>query len=118
MVAKKANVVESLDYSKMAELEGIAYTGYVKEKDLPIHHLADGLFRLARRGVLARIDSSTYLHKQTGTYWIHSSEVVEDGVIREVVDLRHPSKSSEVALVAQHECLGDLASLLVGIKGL
>jgi len=118
MVQNNASTGEGVDYSGMIELDGIAYTGFHKEKDLPVLHIIDSLFRMVKDGGLETVgDSYVFRHKQTGTFWLYSRENVRGGV-REVLDLRHPSKSMEEAVAAGHECLGDLAGLLVGVKGI
>ncbi|MEI6058626.1 MAG: hypothetical protein WCP89_02535 [archaeon] len=118
MVTNKVNVGEGPDYSSMTELEGIAYTGFHNEKDLPRYHIFDGLFKLVRQRKLKQVGASNvFLHKATGTYWVHTHEVIK-GSVREVLDLRHPSRSREETVAAQYGCTGDLAELLVGVSGI
>ena len=114
-------VVSSAEYDKMMKVGGIAYDGFFSEAHLPVKHIGSGLSTLVSSGKLEEVSSEgrefVFLHGNTGTYWKYSLEII-DGGVREVVELRHNAPSAEDAILAGHECMGDVTGLLVGAKGI
>ena len=110
------------DFGKMMKVEGIAYTGYAGDDDLPAWHISNGLQSLHKRGVIRMEGCGDdtdyyYLHVRTGAYWKYSISDVGERGLREVLEVRHSGSPADAVFVG-HECLGDVAGLLVGVKGI